>query len=146
MTLFSRTISALTLALLPAAHAQTTVDTIRVKVLNGRNGKPVKRAQATVDVYPKAKYEVPVKFTADQAGSFSLLVQHAGEISTRIEGHEACQSLSKAARKLPPTQFPVAQIASVGVVSPNTCGRPPAAPQPGILTLYVRTPPWWERF
>ena len=133
-------------SVLPAAFGQTTVDTIHVQVLNGRSGKPVKRAHVTVDVYPKAKYETPVPFTADLGGSFSLLVDHAGEISTRTQAHPACEHLSRAARKQPPTPFPVAEIMSTGTVSPNTCGRRSAAPRPGTLILYVRSAPWWQRF
>ena len=135
----------LTLTLLPAASGQITVDTIRVKVLNGRNGTPVIGAQATVDVYPRGKYETPVPFTADRTGAFSLLIEHGGEISTRIAAHSSCEHRTAAERKQPPTRFSVARIVSTGIVSPDTCGRPLAVPQPGTLTLYVQSAPWWQR-
>ena len=136
----------LALAMLPAALAQTTVDRIQVKILNGRSGKPVKGVRAVVDVYPKAKYETPVDFSTDRQGFFSLLVQHAGEVSTSVPGYLAGERRSGADRKLPPTAFPVSQILSTGVLSPDNCGRPKQVPKPDSLILYVRPRSWWRRF
>ena len=133
------------LAMLPAARAQTTVDRIAVRIVNGRSGKPVKGVRAVLDVYPKAKYETPVDFSTDRQGQFSLLVQHACEISTSVPGYLACERRSGTDRKLPPTAFPVAQILSAGLLSPDSCGRPKQAPQPGSLILYVRPKSWWRR-
>ncbi len=133
-------------ALASSATAQMKVETVHVRVLNGRNAKPIKRAHATVNVLPLTKYETPTSFTANAQGNFSLLVLTTAHLSTAIAHHAPCQSLSKADRKRPPTPFSVAEILQDGVVSPNTCGHPRIAPQPGVLSLFVRPAHWWQRF
>ena len=133
-------------ALALPASAQMKVQTIHVHVLNGRSGKPIPRAHATVNVFPLSSYETPTNFTADRHGDFPMLVLTTAEISTAVMQHLPCQRLTRAERKQPPARYPVEQILTTGVLSPDTCGKPAQTPQPGVLTLYVRPAHWWQRF
>ena len=133
-------------ALALPASAQMKVQTIHVHVLNGRSGKPVPRARATVNVFPLSNYETPTNFIADGHGEFSMLVLTTAGISTAVTQHWPCQHLTKAERKQPPARYLVEQILTTGVLSPDTCGKPAQTPQPGVLTLYVRPAHWWQRF
>lgn len=129
-----------------SAPAQMKVETIQIRVENGRNGKPVKCARAIVNVYPMSKYETPTSFITDREGDFSMLVLSSGEVSTILLKHLPCQYIAKADRKKPRMLFPVEQILTSGVLSPNTCGSLSPAPQPGTLILYVRPSHWWQMF
>ena len=125
------------------AAAQMKVVTIHFHVLNGRSGKPVKYAHATVNVYPLSKDETPTKFTTDSVGNFSMLVLGTAQVSTRMEGHRPCERIAKADRKKPARRFSVEQIVSSGVLSPNDCSSRSASPTPDVLTLYVRPAHRW---
>ncbi len=128
------------------AQAQMKVETLHIHVLNGRNNKPVKRAHATVNVYPLTSYETPTNFVANQQGDFSMLVPTTAQVSMVIAQQRPCQVVSNRRHKTTPILFPVQQILSSGLVAPNNCSRRIAAAEPGVLTLYVRSAHWWQTF
>ena len=114
-----------------AATAQTT---IRIRLLNGKNGQALTPASIRVQTTPAEtpRYIIPA---ADPASV--LVYLHAATAFTVSQQFVRCD----AAPGAPPAEYTVADVLDHGIVTANTCGRPslkPAAPKPGELDLYVR--------
>ena len=125
-------LAALALACLAsAAHAQST---IRVRLINGKNGKPL--TPTSIRVQPDST-EVPT-YLVPAADPASVLVTL--RFATKVSVSNQFVSCVAAAPDAPPAQYSVKDILDHGVVSTNTCNssQPAAAPKPGELTLYVR--------
>ena len=126
-------------------QAQVQVAPIRIRVLNGRNEKPVRRANLIVTEMPAQPYYTPLEQTTDATGRSSLLVQGNIELHTLVLRHPTCRRVSKADRKKQLVGYSTQQILTQGIVSENGCSKRTLKPTPGELILFVRPQHWWER-
>ena len=133
-----------TLTLVPAASAQTKVETVHIRVLNGHSGKPVKRADTSTLVFPLSPYTTPIERQADTQGNLSLLVPIEGQLTLTVIKHPSCRRLSKADRAKGPAKVSLQDIFATGFVEANGCNQRSIAPSPGELIVYVRPLHWWE--
>ncbi len=132
--------------LLPVTmQAQVQVAPVRIRVLNGRNKKPVKLARLLMTETPVQPYNTPLEQTTDATGRSSVLVQNDIEIHTLVLRYPTCRHVSKADRKKQPAGYSSQQILMQGIVSENGCSKRTLSPTPGELILFVRPQHWWER-
>lgn len=146
---------------------------IRIKVLNGRNGRPV--TNECVNVWlgdlsvgsgrsPAAELLIPtdkdglatLRLTRGAAHGVSYRRTTAcnggGQVDPTV-GYAATIGVSGdyyvACQAHPPDSpmlpFSVEKILESGDVSANFCGKIEASPKPGELILFVRPMHWWER-
>lgn len=151
----------------PKARAQE----IHVKVLDGRNGKPVTRECLNIWVGTLAGPHLVAATDGDGVAVLRVsdddLVAGAGcrgwptqaAWPTGSEGllvsgdyYVACQEYAKvvpdAAKpkfigKIPPL-YPLKEILESGISASNTCGKFRAKPKPGELIFFVRPRGFWE--
>jgi hypothetical protein len=152
----------------PRAGAQE----FRIKVLNGRNGKPITKECLNIWVGTLAGPHLVAATNRDgvvvlrvsddklvaEAGCQGWPVQAAwptGSEGILVTGdyYVACQEYAKvvpnAAKpkfmgKIPPL-YPVKEILEPGISASNTCGKFRAKPKPGELIFFVRPPGFWEK-
>ncbi|MGI4829874.1 MAG: hypothetical protein ACRYFU_17015 [Janthinobacterium lividum] len=143
---FARASFVLLFAFVSLAAAQSPVATIRIRVLSGRDGKPVKRADSSTTVLPAGTFADAITTTTDRTGLETVYVPTASSLRVLVKHHASCDALPRKQRKLGSGPAAAAAIVATGVVSGNRCGKQAAAPTPGELTLYVRPWHWWQRF
>jgi len=131
-----RTLS-LAAALFCVATVCSAQQTLRVRLINGKNGKALTPTSIRVATTPaeKPRYLIPA---ADPA---SVLVYLKSAASfTVTQQFVRCDVDPKSKDGAAPAQYSVRDILDRGQVSANTCSPkvPPIAPKPGELVLYVR--------
>lgn len=139
-------------------HAQT----IRIKLVNGKNGHPI--AEACVNVGVGTKHNaagIAIPTDKDGVASFSLtddnatintetkwkacgyfgvvnpVVKYADSIRINI-GYVSCQPHAPDHSWLLMMTFPTKDLLQSGVVTANACGKATASPDPGEVVLFVR--------
>ena len=125
--------------------AQVQVSSIGLRILNGHNGKPVKRGDLILRQTPALPYGTTLERRTDEAGRTSLLMQRDAEIHAIVLHYATCRNVKKADRKKLSSGYAVGQILTRGIVSENDCSKRTLPPTPGELTLFVRPLHWWER-
>jgi hypothetical protein len=123
----------------PVAAAQFTI-----KVVNGHNGKPLKRT--TVDVwFGNQALPPPTQVTTTDDGNARLAV--TGSVETIVIAGQwvgDCRA-GKLKSYIDGNVYSVHDILQTGVVTQNTCGKARTQPTPGVLVFYVRPLHWWEK-
>ena len=109
------------------------IPTIRICILNGKNGKPIK------DEVPNVWFagdKDPNNPHTDLSGEILVKVQSA-EILVLPNLYVDCRFKgdSTAGRNV---KYSVEKIIKIGIVNNNVCGKYLASPTPGVLVLYVR--------
>jgi hypothetical protein len=119
---------------------------IRIKVVNGKNGKPVANleVQFTTEI-PSPPWSPPSLFTdrdgeiAVKVGSFTRMalytpsLKYAACLTPATKGHVATSPL-----------YPVSDILSEGISMENNCGRLRVEATPGEIVYFVRPWTFWE--
>src|SRR5579884_5899 len=129
-----------------AALALTTAvcsaqeQTLRIRLLDGKNGKALTPASIRVATTPAEtpRYLIPA---ADPASV--LIYLKTAQTFTISQQFVRCDVDPKASPAPAPATYSVADIMTHGAVSSNSCAGPktkftPATPKPGELVLYVR--------
>ena len=115
--------------------------TFRVRVIDGRNGSPVRSARV------KLWYDEPAgsgyEFATDVhgLGEMPAPVGEPVRVLAAVQDYTDCR---KALRGDPPLGYNLAEIAKSGLATQNTCGRVSTHTLPGELVLFVRSPRWYE--
>jgi hypothetical protein len=127
-----------------ATCASSAPRQIKIKVVNGRNGEPVK--EAIVDVtFGGRVVPPPTQLVTTSDGSADLKVPDSAEtivisgqliVDCRPDNHKNYTE-DKAYR--------IQEILTKGVVAENTCGKAKNQQTPGVLIFYVRPPHWWDK-
>ncbi|MGH9433907.1 MAG: hypothetical protein ACRD3T_20455 [Terriglobia bacterium] len=128
-------------------HAQD----VRIKVLNGRNGRPVTNERVNVWVGDKpaalgfggkagAQFFLPT-------GKDGVAVLHLGPVRPDLievlpDFYLACQR-PRPVGSVP--RYSIKEIITQGVATANTCGKIEVSPKPGELIFFVRPRTLWER-
>ena len=142
------------------AHAQTLL----IKLVNGRSGRPISHGFVNVWVGNAQKAAMPI--TTDQEGIARLrLTENDSEIdvqnrrgvgvvnpvvkysdSLRVNaGYVSCQPNKPDYSWLWIQSFSTPDVLRSGIVTANACGKAKASPQPGELIMFVRPLTFWEK-
>ena len=151
----------------PLVHAQE----IRIRVLNGRNGKPI--MNECLNVWTGTGRGAHMVAATDKDGVAALRVadtkilaetvcqgwpdQASGlsdveRITISGDRYIACQEYGKIVPGEPPTDplttmpsYPIKKILESGITSANTCGKLRIEAKPSELVFFVRPRSFWER-
>jgi hypothetical protein len=141
--------------------ASGNAQTLHVRLLDGRSGKPIPKGGVNVWVGDHRKAAVPIP--GDRNGIAKLsLTNNAGQVNVetglsdqptfffapeiRIQvGFVLCQAVQKKFSWLQITPYSTEDWTRTGIVTANTCGKAAAIPEPGELTIFVRPLNLWER-
>jgi len=139
---------------------------IRIRVLNGRNGRPVANECLNVQLVP-SRYSGLV-IPTDKQGVATLRLdgdpdnlgkgrckgaavpypslKPVGSIRTFPDWYVDCQPYEHVGsyHNSVPIYYQVREILDTGIVAGNVCGTFRGEPQPGELVLFVRPAHWWE--
>lgn len=147
-----------------AVHAQT----LRIKLVNGRNGRPI--ANSCVNVWIGNARKEAMAIPTDKDGVAKLrLTENDDEIdvhnkykscgdfgviepvvnysdSFRVNaGYVSCQPHRPDYSWLSSQEFSTREVLRSGVVTANACGNAKASPEPGELIVFVRPLTFWEK-
>ena len=142
--------------------------TIGIKLVNGRTGRPV--VNTCVNVWVGHERKDAMAIPADNNGIALLRLtdkdeeininnrgKGCGEFgvidpvvkyddSLRINaGYAWCQAHGSDYSWLAIADFSMKQVVQQGIVTANTCGKATASPKPGEVTIFVRPLTWWEQ-
>jgi hypothetical protein len=145
-------------------HAQT----VRIKLVNGKNGNPMADKCVNVRVGTERKgvmaiptdkdgvawlhltdkdAEVNIQNYRKGCGYFGVInpvVKYAD--SMRINaGFVLCQPHGSSYSWLAFMTFSTQKVLQSGVVTPNVCGKAMASPEPGEVIIFVRPLTFWEK-
>ena len=157
------------LAVVVALGAPAYAQTIRIKLLNGRNGRPL--AHSCINLWVGHGRVAASAVVTNKKGVASLrLTTRAAEINTahwplactkglegRVPifkyassvkinvGYVVCVPHGSNYSWLALMKFSTKKILQSGIVTPNSCGKARASPKPGEITLFVRPLTLWEK-
>jgi hypothetical protein len=151
----------LLLAVVAAVGATGNAQTLRVRLLDGRSGIPIAKGYVNVWVGDHRKAAVPIPGDQNGVARLSLTndaeqvdirggpsdlpsFPYASEIRIQV-GLVLCQAAQKKFSWLQITPYSTEGWTRTGIVTPNTCGKAVAKPEPGELTIFVRPLSFWER-
>jgi hypothetical protein len=125
------------------ASAEPTTRTIKLRLLNGKNGKPIKDDNPTIwigDVTDRIERYTDshgeVVFTVTDIRFQPLRVLPDWYADCRFKGDSDAGMQVK---------YSLEEIITTGVVSENLCGKRRIDPVPGVLVLYVRARTFMEK-
>jgi hypothetical protein len=144
---------------------------IRIRVLNGRNGKPI--TKECINVWTGTGHGTHMVAATNKSGvavlrlaEREILAESAclgwparasrepdvDGITISGDSYIACQEYGKITPGEPPTDplntmpsYPTKKILESGVSTTNTCGKFRAEAKPGELIFFVRPPTWLEK-
>jgi hypothetical protein len=140
---------------------------VTIEVVNGRNGRPV--ADSHVNVWVGNEQKKSMAIPTDKGGIARLrLTNKDDEVDPRIqwqnEGsyvvvdpilkyvdslrinvpYALCQPGGSNYSWLAFRQISTKQLMDQAIVTPNTCGKATASPNPGVIVIFVRPLSFWE--
>jgi hypothetical protein len=146
-----------------------TAQTLEVKLVDGRNGRPMVGASAYVNVWVGGERKEAIAIPTDDKGVARLqLTLNPNEVNipnstghgTIVENHPVvkydeffrinapyvlCGSGEGTRSWLELKNFSTKEVLDHGYASVNTCGKVTASPQPGQVVLFVRPLTFWEK-
>lgn len=120
--------------ILPGA---TFAQPIKVKLVNGKTGKPFKRVRVYI-VLSGQKQQHLLDLTTDNGGDVRFDSGDGLMFQVRPVGELSCGEQ--------PTDYLVGTVASSGIVTRDDCGHFAPAAVPGQLTYLARPATWWQLF
>ena len=162
----------LPIALLGSSGAALCAQSIEIKLVNGRNGRPIAASCVNVGVGVGVGNErkKTIAIPTDKDGIARLrLTDNDNEINIHDRwkdcglfgvtnpvlkyddvlpinvGYVLCQSRTADNSWLAITDLSTKEVLLHGVVTANTCGKAIAPPKPGEVIIFVRPLSWWEK-
>jgi hypothetical protein len=143
---FAGTAAFMIVLLMPRSAAQrqntprTTPNKIILRLLNGKNGKPI-------------RFELPNIWVGSARAPVNPRTDAKGEIQTDVSGAEPRTVgvmgnwyVDCRAEGVPlGTKYSIDTILSKGIVTENNCGKAWVEPTPGVLVIYLRPMTFWEK-
>jgi 5-hydroxyisourate hydrolase-like protein (transthyretin family) len=126
----------------------TSAQTLRVQILNGKNGKPV--ANEHVNLFRTGDFGDLAgdrnvrgfKTDADGVIATSDISSDIHSFFVSVDWHRQCNENEKVNR----TAFSLSEVFSKGIVSKNSCKAKVQRPaEPGTLILFVRDETFFEK-
>ena len=167
LLLFTITSHAQAPASQPRVTSKPQAQTIKIKLVNGRNGRPM--ASSHVNVWVGKERKDATAIPTDENGVALLrLTDGADEPDTHEEskacgpncvinpvfkyddllrinvGYVLCQPDVGSYSWLRITDMPTSRVLQDGIVMKNTCGSTRATAEPGEVVIFVRPLSWWE--
>ncbi len=153
----------------------TTVlaQTLEIKLVNGRTGRPIAGHCMYVWVGDKSNpsSDPLLETETDSGGSAILRLTHEGaEIENQSQrlacglqgainpvvkygytisirtGYVSCQPRPPSYSWLASTEFAIEDVLQHGIVTANRCGKATDSPKPGEVIIFVRPLSWWEKW
>lgn len=145
-------------------HAQV----VKVKLVDGRSGRPVAHGCVNVWVGDQRKAAIVIPTNSDGIASLRLtdrsdevdihnrwkgcgdsgvidpVVLYADSIRINV-GYVLCQLHPSPESWLAMTDFPTRQLIRDGIVTPNACGKFVVSQAPGEVAIFVRPLNFWEK-
>ena len=133
---------------------------IRIKLVNGRNGRPIANTHVNVWVGTERKDALAIPTDKDGVARLYLGEKNA-EIDTHSvlnpvvrnsdtiavnTGYVLCETRKSDYSWLATRTFATAEVLQHGIVTANSCGKATASPQAGEIVIFVRPLTWWEEF
>jgi hypothetical protein len=165
---FRSVVQFVALLLLASSGTVLRAQTIRIKLVNGKSGRPIantcvntwvgterrdamaiptdKDGVAWLHVTDKDA-EVKTQSQPKSCGDFAVVhpvVKYADTIRV-VAGYAVCQPHAPDYSWLATMEFSTKQIVQQGIVTANACGKSTASPNPGELVIFVRPLTWWEK-
>lgn len=134
------TISGFALMFLVVA-ADTHAASLRIRVLDGRSGKPV--AGEHLQIWINEAKGAAQDIVTGQDGIALLEAPAVGRVIVATDLYVDCRPFKKGEAR---PAFSVSEIISNGVTAANTCGNANPEARSGELLLFVRPAHWWEGF
>ncbi len=143
--------------------------TLEIKLVDGRNGRPMVSASSYVNAWVGTQRKEAIAVPTDGKGVARIqLTLNPGEVnipnsknsgsivverpivmydeSFRINAPYAlCASEGSNYSWLRSEEFSTKEVLRRGYVSPNICGQSTDSPRPGQVILFVRPLTWWEK-
>lgn len=142
--------------------------TIRIKLVNGKNGHPL--AGTCVNVWAGSERKGAMAIPTDKDGIARLrltdknaevniqnqwkgcglfgvinpVVRYADSIRVNA-GYVSCKPHTPDYSWLAMTDFSTKKVIKSGFVTPNACGKAKASPEPGDIIFFVRPLTLWEK-
>jgi hypothetical protein len=152
----------------PAVTPKLQTETIRIKLVDGRNGRPM--AGSYVNVWVGKERKAATAVPTDKEGIASLRLTDRADGTGADEGSKACgpncvlnplmkyddslrlnvgfvlcQPDAGSYSWLRITDLSTRRILQDGIVMENTCGSIRATAEPGEVVVFVRPLSWWEK-
>jgi hypothetical protein len=143
---------------------------IRIKLVNGQNGRPLPHACLNVGVdhlnlghmlaiptnedgvaqfrFTQVDSEVNTRNRWTGCGDFGVInpvVKYSEAVGINA-GYVLCEIRKPDYSWLAIRTFSTAQVLQQGIVTANTCGKHTAVPELGEVIIFVRPLTWWEKF
>jgi len=156
-------------ALLTMPAMSLSAQTLEIKLVDGRNGRPIVGTSSYVNAWVGGERKEAIAIPTDDKGVARLQLTlnpnevnipnstHAGTIvanhpvvkydeSFRINvPYVSCGAGAGNYSWLKPKDFSTKEVLHHGYASANTCGKATVSPQPGQVVLFVRPLTFWEK-
>lgn len=167
-SLLSVVLQCLVLSTFASLCAPLLAQTIAIKLVNGKDGRPV--AGGYVNVWVGGNQQMAMAIPTNREGIAHLRLSSNGEEANsqntvkgsretvmanpvaryadfiRVNvGYVLCQAGGSNYSWLARRQFLTKELVLQGIATPNTCGKAVASPIPGELVIFVRPLNFWER-
>ena len=122
-----------------AAVSTLCAATIRVRILDGRNGKPIanERAQIWINGRTGNAHEL----TTGRDGVATLEIPAGASLDIESNLFRDCRPFEK---RVPRPTYSTDEIVSSGFAAGNGCGKLSSEARRGELLFFVRPRHWWE--
>ena len=157
----------LLLLVLGSCGSALRAQTVRIELLDGRNGRPMadKCVGVSVDTFnrtlgvrtdsqgvvrlrlTKNDNEINTQNQPNGCGDWPVVkpvVKYSHSVSI-VAGYVLCEARKPDHSWLAKLTFSVKKVLEYGVVTANTCGKAKASPKPGEIILFVRPLNFWEK-
>lgn len=119
------------------AYSSKSEATITLRLINGKNGKPIK--DESPNVWVGTKLLEPVR--VDSSGEIKISIDPTGStISFFGNYYRDCRYREGSGNviQVKDLKYPASEIVAKGIVTENFCGEYVATPTPGVLVIYLR--------
>lgn len=154
----------------PRATPEPQAETIKIRLVNGRDGRPMVGTSSYVNVWVGTERKAAFVVPTDRKGVARIqLTQNTGDVNipnstnsgSNVVDHPIvkydesfqinvpyvlCVSEGSNYSWLRLVNFSTKEILQHGYASPNICGKGTASPTPGQVILFVRPLTWREKF
>jgi hypothetical protein len=151
----------------PQLRVKPQVATIKIKLVNGRNGQPMAASHVNVWVGTERKEAIVIPTDGNGVASLQLtvntaevnipkpsngqgsvvvanpVVKYADSLQINV-GYVLCQPHIGDYSWLKTMDVTTSRVLQEGITMANTCGKPTAAAKPGEVIIFVRPLNWWE--
>jgi len=130
------------LATLCYGSACTAQQSIRIRVVDGRTGKPIASNALTIDAGTDSGW-YGEDFHTSADGIYDVVLRNDQvPFAVYDSAHYRCDSIKE---NDPKALYNLRNVLNYGAVSANVCGNAHAQPVKGEILIYVRPAHFWER-